>query len=301
VIAPVTHHSKPPADIEIDETLVRSLLRAQHPDLAHLPLRSVDSGWDNAMFKLGDDLAVRLPRRVAVAKLIEHEQRWLPLLAPLLPIAVPAPVRVGGPAENYPARWSVVPWLQGRNADLSEPRSDQAERLAAFLCALHRPAPADAPFNPYRGVPLQERAEQIVERIRRLQQETTLLNDAVVRIYEDAIATPIDVEPTWLHGDLHGGNLLVADDGVITAVIDWGDMSRGDRATDLATLWMNLGDRKARENALRACHGISDATWRRAKGWAVFYGVTLGTSGLAGDTRHALMARRTLERIVDGP
>jgi aminoglycoside phosphotransferase (APT) family kinase protein len=301
VVAPVILHSKPAADIEIDETLVRSLLRAQHPDLAHLPLQSMDSGWDNAMFKLGDELVVRLPRRVAAAKLIEHEQRWLPQLAPLLPIAVPAPVRVGQPAENYPARWSIVPWLRGRSADVSEPRLHQAERLAAFLCALHRPAPADAPVNPYRGVPLRERTAHMVERIGRLQRETTVLNDAALRIYEDAVEAPIDVEPTWLHGDLHGGNLLVDDDGVITAVIDWGDMARGDRSTDLATLWMNLGDRKARENAMRACHGVSDATWRRAKGWAVFYGVTLGTSGLAGDTRHALMARRTLERIVAGP
>ena len=301
MIARVIHHSKPAADIEIDEPLVRSLLRAQHPDLAHLPLQSMDSGWDNAMFKLGDELAVRLPRRIAVAKLIEHEQHWLPQLAPLLPIAVPAPVRIGQPAENYPARWSIVPWLRGRNADLSEPGPDQAEPLAAFLCALHRPAPADAPVNPYRGVPLRERAEQIVERIGRLERETDLLNADVVRVYQDAIEAPIDVEPTWLHGDLHGGNLLVDDDGVITAVIDWGDMTRGDRATDLATLWMNLADRKARENAMRACHGITEATWRRAKGWAVFYGVTLGTSGLAGDTRHAVMARRTLERVVAGP
>jgi aminoglycoside phosphotransferase (APT) family kinase protein len=219
----------------------------------------------------------------------------------LLPIAVPAPVRAGQPADNYPVRWSIVPWLHGRNADLSEPRSDQAERLAAFLCALHRPAPANAPCNPYRGVPLRERAEQIVERIRMLERKTSLLDDNVVRIYEDAIAAPVDVEPTWLHGDLHAGNLLVDDDGVITGVIDWGDMTRGDRATDLATLWMNLGDREARENAMRACHGVSDATWRRAKGWAVFYGVTLGTSGLAGDARHAAMARKTLVRVVAGP
>ncbi len=188
--APVIHHSKPAADIEIDEPLIRSLLRAQHPDLADLPLQAMDSGWDNAMFRLGEHLAVRLPRRVAVTKLIEHEQEWLPQLAPLLPIAVPAPVRVGRPAENYPSRWSIVPWLSGRNADLSEPRADQAERLAAFLCALHRPAPANAPVNPFRGVPLRERAEQIVERIRRLERETTLLNDDVVRIYQDAIGAP---------------------------------------------------------------------------------------------------------------
>jgi aminoglycoside phosphotransferase (APT) family kinase protein len=300
VVAPVIHHSKPAADIGIDEALVRSLLREQHPDLADLSLREIDSGWDNAIFRLGETLVVRLPRRVAVTHLIEREQQWLPQLAPLLPIPVPAPVRVGQPAQNYPWRWSIVPWLSGRNADLCEPRADQAERLAAFLCALHCPAPANAPLNPYRGVPLRERAEQIVERIRRLERETTLLNDDVVRIYHAAIEAPIDVAPTWLHGDLHAGNMLV-DDGTISGVIDWGDMAVGDRATDLATLWMNLSDRKARENAMRACNGVSDATWLRAKGWAVFFGVTLGTSGLAGDARHALMARRTLERIVAGP
>jgi aminoglycoside phosphotransferase (APT) family kinase protein len=300
VVTPVFHHSKPDADIEIDEALVRSLLCEQHPDLATLPLQEIDSGWDNAMFRLGEALAVRLPRRVAVTHLIEREQQWLPQLAPLLPIPVPAPVRFGRPATNYPWRWSIVPWLSGHNADLCEPRADQAERLAAFLCALHRPAPANAPVNPYRGVPLRERAEQIAERIRRLAEHTTLLNDDVVRIYRAALAAPIDVAPTWLHGDLHAGNLLV-EDGVISGVIDWGDMTSGDRATDLATLWMNLSDRKARENAMRACNGVSAATWLRAKGWAIFYGVTLGTSGLAGDTRHALMARRTLERVVAGP
>jgi aminoglycoside phosphotransferase (APT) family kinase protein len=300
VVAPVIHHSKPAADIEIGAALVRSLLREQHPDLADLPLQPVDSGWDNAMFRLGEALVVRLPRRVAAAHLIEHEQEWLPQLAPLLPLPVPAPVRIGRPAESYPWRWSIVPWLSGRNADLCEPRVDQAERLAAFLRALHRPAPANAPVNPYRGGPLRERAEQIAERIGRLERDTTLLNDDVVRLYHAALEAPIDVAPTWLHGDLHAGNLLV-DEGVITGVIDWGDMASGDRATDLATLWMNLSDRKARENAMRACSGVSDATWLRAKGWAVFFGVTLGTSGLAGDTRHALMARRTLERVVAGP
>jgi aminoglycoside phosphotransferase (APT) family kinase protein len=300
VVAPVIHHSKPAADIPIDEALVRALLRAQHPDLAELPLQEVESGWDNAMFRLGEKLAVRLPRRIAGAPLIDKEQEWLPQLAPFLPIPVPAPVRTGKPAENYPSRWSIVPWLRGRTADICEPRADQGEPLAAFLCALHRPAPENAPFNPYRGVPLLERAEQIAERIRRLEQHTTLLNPAVKRIHEAAMSAPIDMTPTWLHADLHAGNLLV-DDGVISGVIDWGDMTRGDRATDLAAIWINLNDRKARENAMRACNGVSDATWLRAKGWAIFFGVTLGTSALAGDARHAVMARRTLERVVDGP
>ncbi len=300
MVATVTHHSKPAADIEIDEPLVRSLLREQHPDLADLPLQSIDSGWDNAMFRLGEALVVRLPRRVAAAHLIEHEQEWLPQLAALLPVPVPAPIRTGRPAENYPWRWSIVPWLPGCNADLCEPRADQAGRLAAFLCALHRPAPANAPVNPFRGVPLRERSEQIAERMRHLEQHTTLIDENVVRIYHAALEAPIDVASTWLHGDLHAGNLLV-DGGVISGVIDWGDMASGDRATDLATIWMNLSDRKARENAMRACNGVSDATWLRAKGWAIFYGVTLGTSGVAGDKRHALMSRRTLERVVAGP
>jgi aminoglycoside phosphotransferase (APT) family kinase protein len=300
VAAPVIHYSKPASDIFIDEELVRALLRAQHPDLAELTLRQVDSGWDNAMFRLGEKLAVRLPRRMAVAELIVKEQEWLPQLAPLLSIAIPAPLRRGQPAENYPVRWSIVPWLKGRSADLCEPRADQAERLAAFLCELHRPAPPNAPFNPYRGVPLRERAEQTTQRIRCLERQTALINDDVKRIYEAAIDAPIDVEPSLLHADLHAGNLLV-DDGFISGVIDWGDMTGGDRATDLATLWMNLEDLKARENAMRACNDVSDATWLRAKGWAIFFGVTLGTSGLAGDARHAVMARRTLERVVAGP
>jgi aminoglycoside phosphotransferase (APT) family kinase protein len=256
VAAPVIHHSKPVADILIDAALVRGLLRAQHPDLAELPLQEVESGWDNAMFRLGAKLAVRLPRRIAVATLIDKEQGWLPQLAPFLPIPVPAPVRTGQPGDSYPSRWSIVPWS--------------------------------------------ERAEQIAERIRRLELHTRLLNADVKRIYEAAMSAPIDVAPTWLHADLHPGNLLV-DDGIISGVIDWGDMARGDRATDLATIWMNLSDRKARENAMCACDGVSDATWLRAKGWAIFFGVTLGTSGLAGDARHAVMARRTLERVVDGP
>lgn len=294
------HSGKPAADIEIDESLVRSLLREQHPDLADLPLRAIECGWDNALFRLGDALVVRLPRRAAAKQLIEHEQRWLPELAAVLPIPVPAPVRVGRPAANYPWRWSIVPWLRGCTADLCEPRADQAERLAAFLRALHQPAPVNAPVNPFRGVPLRERADAIAERMDRLARQTALISDDVIAIYRAALDAPVDVAPTWLHGDLHAGNLLV-DDGVISGVIDWGDLTCGDRATDLATLWMNLGERAARQDAMRAYGHISDATWLRAKGWAIFFGVMLGASGLAGDARHALMARRTLERVVAGP
>src|SRR5947209_3358610 len=119
----------PPVELEIDEALVRRLLSAQHPDLAERSISLAASGWDNAIFRLGHDLAVRMPRRAIGATLIEHEQRWLPTLAPSLPVPIPTPVRVGAPGQDYPWRWSVTPWFEGETADLSPPDPTQAEVL----------------------------------------------------------------------------------------------------------------------------------------------------------------------------
>jgi aminoglycoside phosphotransferase (APT) family kinase protein len=107
----------PISELEIDVPLVYSLLEEQHPDLKHLPIHLIDAGWDNAMFRLGEQLSVRLPRRKAAATLIENEQTWLPFLAEQLPIRVPTPYRLGKPARGYPWRWSVLPWLAGIPAD----------------------------------------------------------------------------------------------------------------------------------------------------------------------------------------
>ena len=134
----------PPAEIDVDEGLIRGLLAEQHPDLADRPLVELDAGWDNTLWRLGDDLLVRLPRRAAAAELTEHEQRWLPQLASVLPLPVPVPLRVGGPSDRYPWSWSVVPWIDGTPADRA-PAMDAtvvAGQLGAFLRALHRPAPA---------------------------------------------------------------------------------------------------------------------------------------------------------------
>ena len=161
----------PAAEVGIDASLVRALLQAQHPDLADLPIVAAGSGWDNALYRLGDRVAVRLPRRAAAAALIEHEQRWLPELASRLPLAVPLPVRIGRAGSGYPWSWSVVPWLPGENA--ARARLDNLEQAARHLgeCvgALHQPAPGDAPLNPVRGVPLAERHDVVLERIRRVE------------------------------------------------------------------------------------------------------------------------------------
>ena len=132
----------PKSEVEIDENLIRQLLRDQHPDLAGLPLEYVDDGWDNSMYRLGDELAVRLPRRELGAPLIVNEQKWLPVLAKLLPIPIPVPMRIGKPACGYPWRWSIVPWLVGVSANQQEPHPSQGlTAWTIFACASHSSAP----------------------------------------------------------------------------------------------------------------------------------------------------------------
>lgn len=287
----------PASDVEIDTTLVCRLLEAQHPDLAHLPIHPVDVGWDNAMFRLGDRLVVRLPRRQAAAKLIEHEQTWLPLLADHLPIPVPNPCRIGKPALGYPWRWSVLPWLAGTPADQEEPSANQAKCFASFLRSLHIPAPFNAPLNPVRGVPLHQRAASVEERMQRLETKTNLITQTIKNTWNLALNTPIDVEAKWLHGDLHARNVLV-EKGAIAGIIDWGDMTAGDIATDLASIWMLFSNRKVRQEVVAEYANVSEATLQRAKGWAVLFGVFLLDTGLVDRSRHAAMGEKTLHRIA---
>jgi aminoglycoside phosphotransferase (APT) family kinase protein len=232
----------PASEFEIDTMLVSCLLKDQHPDLAHLPIDAVDAGWDNAMFRLGDRLSVRLPRRKVAAALIKHEQIWLPVLANQLSIPVPVPYRLGKPAQSYPYPWSVLPWLTGVTADQQEPNASQAKRFASFLKSLHLPAPSNAPHNPMRGVSLLRRAASVEERMQRLEQQTNWITPAIKEMWHQALIAPIDVQSTWLHGDLHARNVLV-ENGVITGIIDWGDMTSGDIATDLASIWILFSEK----------------------------------------------------------
>ncbi|WP_421933259.1 aminoglycoside phosphotransferase family protein [Phenylobacterium sp.] len=293
------HVGAPPAEIDITPDLVRALLTAQHPDLAHLPIRLVASGWDNDMFRLGDDMAVRMPRRLVGVELLQNEQRWLPEVARGgLPLPVPAPLRLGVAGEGYPWPWSVLPWMPGGPADLDPLRADQAPVLARFLKAVHRPAPDDAPLNMGRGLPLRERVSYVAPRMARLAAETDLITPRIREVWDRALAAPLDVEATWLHGDPHARNVLTQD-GVMTAVIDWGDMCRGDPATDLSSLWMLLPDLASRHAAM-AAYGASDATWLRAAGWAVNYAVVLVDAGRVNDPRLAAMGAKTFAAIEAG-
>jgi aminoglycoside phosphotransferase (APT) family kinase protein len=290
----------PPEDLEFDAARVRQLLMSQHPDLGHLPLRYAASGWDNVIFRLGPNLALRLPRRSLAATLIENEQRWLPLLQQRLPVSIPAPVRVGVPQDWYPWRWSIIHWFAAEAADLALPNSAQGATLAAFFTALHVAAPAAAPRNPYRGVPLRQRAEKFQACRGSLAAKADPLDGRHLKLWQAALDAPMDVPDTWIHGDLHPRNVLVSD-GRIDAVIDWGDISTGDRACDLAAIWLLLPEQESRELAMAHCHCVSPHTWDRARGWALLFAVILLDAGYAGDLRMRTIAKRALQRLLTGP
>lgn len=146
----------PKAEWDISPELVRTLLEAQHPDLADLQLRQMATGWDNVMYRLGDDVVIRLPRRAVAADLAVHEQEWLPVIGPRLPVRVPVPVRIGTPTGDFPWPWTVVPWLEGEPIGVSGVSDTQqlAYDLGGFVAALYTEAPPNAPENAHRAVPL---------------------------------------------------------------------------------------------------------------------------------------------------
>lgn len=274
---------RPPAEIDVTVDVARRLLADQHPDLADRDLVEAATGWDNVVFRLGADLALRVPRRVMGADLVEREQRWLPGLAARLPLPVPAPVRVGEPGAGFPWRWSVVPWFDGDVAAVSPPADldRTADELGAFVAALHVPVPADAPVNPVgRGGPVGDLDPIVRHRV----EEGRELLDAMVpdgsrrtlaRWEELRGAAEWPGPLLWCHGDLHAGNLVVAD-GALGAVIDFGDMTGGDPAVDLAVAWMLFDPDRRRRFRAAASEGrfrVDDDTWRRAEMWAIHFAV----------------------------
>jgi aminoglycoside phosphotransferase (APT) family kinase protein len=286
----------PDAEFNLTPEFATELLATQHPDLAGLPLVPVESGWDNAIFRLGDELALRLPRRAAAAPLIVHEQTWLPMLAERLPIPAPVPIRVGTPGAGYPWHWSVVRWLHGTPADEHELGTTSAAQMGAFLRELHLPAPAHAPRNPVRGVPLVERADAVAPRMQRLAHSTDAITPRIVEVWQAALQAPLDVPMTWIHGDLHPRNILI-DHEEIAGIIDWGDLAAGDRATDLASLWMLFRSSELRQQALRAYGEVSTGTIRRAKGWALLFGAVLLETGLVDNPRNARLGSQILANL----
>jgi aminoglycoside phosphotransferase (APT) family kinase protein len=262
-------------EFDIDVPLVRRLLAARFPRWAHLPVEPVaSSGTDNALYRLGDDMAVRLPRVSWTTGQVEKDLRWLPRLAPHLPLAVPVPLAQGDPGEGYPWSWGVYRWLDGREARLDRLADPPAAArvLARFLRALHRVdtgwGPAPRLDGSGRGVPLALRDGATREAIAALRDELDGFDTgAVTAAWEQALATPAwSGPPVWVHGDLLPGNLLVAR-GRFSAVIDFACLGVADPACDLLVAW-SLFTGESRD-AFRAELAVDDDTWARGRGWAL--------------------------------
>ncbi|SNX65716.1 aminoglycoside phosphotransferase (APT) family kinase protein [Streptomyces sp. TLI_55] len=264
----------------IDTTLVRRLLTVQFPQWADLPLAPVpQSGMDNATFRLGDELSVRLPRYAHWAGQVAREHRWLPRLAPQLPLTVSEPLEIGEPGEGYPYPWSVYRWLDGETAT-TEALADPVRAgldLAGFVNALKgidaTGGPGPEQSNAFRGVPMGDPRDSLAAEARvrpkleALARTGTVDIDAVTEVWEAALAAPAwHKPPVWIHGDLATGNLLMRD-GRLSAVIDFGTLAVADPAVDLQPAWMFLPPQG--RDAFREAVDADDATWARARGWAL--------------------------------
>jgi len=290
-------------EIDTDVALVRRLLAAQFPEWATLPIEPVRSaGTDNALYRLGQDMVVRLPRHLPTVRTLKKERRWLPKLAPLLPLPIPVPLADGTAAEDYPWEWSVYRWLEGETATIdriADP-GQVVTALARFIAALHRVDPLDGPppgeHNFFRGVPLAMRDDPTRAALEALR--GTIDARAVTTAWDAALRTPVWSEPpVWVHGDLAPGNLLFRR-GRLTAVIDFGCLGVGDPACDLIVAWNFLaGDART---DLRIALDVDDATWARGRGWAL--SVALIQLPYYRDTNPTLAAnsRRVIREVLAG-
>ncbi|MFJ9109940.1 aminoglycoside phosphotransferase family protein [Streptomyces sp. NPDC102283] len=269
-------------EIEITADLVRGLLQEQHPDLAGLAVREVAGGWDNQQWRLGGELAVRMPRTERAPELQLKERRWLPVLAPRLPLPVPNPVRAGEPSARFPKPWTIMTWVPGEPLDrTSISRGDHAAVvLADFLRALHVEAPVDAPAGSDRGGHPRVHTEGFDHFFHAVVPDGVA--DEVRAVWDDAVAAPgWEGPPVWVHGDLHPANVVVSD-GTLSGVIDFGDLFAGDPAWDLAAAWVILPEGAA-PRFFEVYGRADEAMARRARGLAAMKSLVLMLMGRNGD------------------
>ncbi|MER9743112.1 aminoglycoside phosphotransferase family protein [Mesorhizobium sp. M0187] len=283
----------------IDTDLVRRLIAAQFPQWRHLPVRPVAfGGWDNRTFHLGNDMTVRLPSAAPYALQVEKEHRWLPRLAPLLPLPIPVPLAMGEPGEDYPWQWSVYRWIDGETAKTAEIADSRqfAVDLAKFLIALRRIDPAGGPpagqHNFFRGGSLSVYDNQTREALQAL--EGQIDTQAATAVWYAALAATWQGSPVWFHGDVAWGNLLVQN-GRLSAVIDFGTSGIGDPSCDLAIAW-TFFQGESRE-AFRAAIDVDEATWARGRGWTLWKAL-ITVAGHDANQAEAERSRRVIDDVL---
>jgi aminoglycoside phosphotransferase (APT) family kinase protein len=262
-----------PGEVATDAEQVHGLIADQFPQWADRCVTAIPhTGTDHALYRLGDDLLVRLPRIAWAVDQVATDYQWLPVIARYVSAPVPVPVARGGPGRGFPWPWLVVPWLSGENPDRGNVDPEVlAADLATFIVGLHAVPPSDGPLKVEsgRGAPLIGRDEATRTAIDELGDRID--QPRVTAAWTAALATPVWTRPpVWLHGDIQAGNLLV-DRARLSAVIDFGGLGRGDPAVDLMPAW-SLFDGRSRR-LFRSAVGYDDATWRRGAGWALSTGL----------------------------
>ncbi len=287
----------PPA---IDVALARRLIDGQFPQWSDLPITTVEfDGWDNRTFRLGPAMSVRLPSGSWYAEQVDKEQRWLPVLAPQLPLPIPTPVARGAPDRGFPYSWSVYRWLEGELAARASigDMDAFAATLAGFLNALGRidatGGPEPGQHNFFRGGPLAAYADETQQAIETLGAEVP--GDDAQRLWEDAMRTSWDRDPVWFHGDVAIGNLLVRD-GRLAAVLDFGSSGVGDPACDTVIAWTFLSG--SSRDRFRATLDVDAGTWSRGRGWALWKALISLVEHLESDSPDAALARRDIDQLL---
>lgn len=299
------HHCIVPDDPLITVDLVSALVRDQFPQWSQRAVTAVEpGGWDNRTFRLGDDLLVRLPSRSVYVPQVEKEHRWLPVLAPLLPLPIPSPVVMGKPGNGYPWPWSVYRWLEGSAASHGNvvDMDGFARDLARFLCALYSidatGGPAAGEHNFFRGGPVGTYDDEVRRAISAL--SGSVDSNLATAVWEAALASRWERPGVWVHGDIAASNLLVRE-GRLAAVIDFGSSGVGDPACDLTLVWTFLrgSARKAFRDAMSLGMSFEDGTWARARGWALWKALIVAAWGGGGPSAVG-ESRRVLGEILEG-
>jgi aminoglycoside phosphotransferase (APT) family kinase protein len=286
------------ADITVD--LVSRLVRTQFSQWAQLPIRPVEvDGWDNATFRLGDTMSVRLPSAEHYVEAVAKEHRWLPILAPQLPLPVPQPLAMGAPGSGFPWPWSVYRWIDGTPVttetitDLPQFAAD----LADFLTALYKLDPADGPppgtHNFFRGGPLTVYDGEMREQLNALNGhiDTAL----AAEVWRNALTAAWHGSPVWFHGDAQPGNLLL-DHGRLSAVLDFGGCGVGDPACDTTIAWTFLSGDSSR--IFRERLPLDSATWVRGRGWAIWKATKVLVAALDNDPQDAAFTKGVIQKIL---
>lgn len=284
--------------MEIDVPLVRHLIAAQFPQWSDLSITPVEpNGWDNRTFRLGNSMSVRLPSAECYAAQVDKEHRWLPILAPLLPLTIPVPLARGLPTEHFPWNWSIYRWLEGENAAVEHINDMEqfAVTLAQFLIALWKIDAANGPVpgshNFFRGGPLATYDRETRNAIASLSGQIN--TDAATELWETALTATLSGKSVWVHGDIHPTNLLVCG-GYLRSVIDFGCLGVGDPSCDLTIAW-TLFSGDSRRTFHKAVN-VDDATWARSRAWALWK-ASITLAGMSGNVSSLQVAKA--QQIID--